>query len=170
MGRFDGKIVLVTGAAGGFGRRTAERFAADGARLVMSDLEGGSLDALAASLGAGTAALAGDISDETFVRGSWSGWRVKRFGRLDIAINNAGIVQRYRAPAADIPAEEARRVIAVDLLAVFYAMKEQIPRHGAAIPRNRDRRRRSSTSPRSRVSSARRSCRSMPRPSTASSG
>ena len=48
MGRFQDLTVLVTGATGGFGRRTAERFAADGARLVLSDLQDGPLEDLAA--------------------------------------------------------------------------------------------------------------------------
>jgi NAD(P)-dependent dehydrogenase (short-subunit alcohol dehydrogenase family) len=125
MGRFEGKIVLITGATGGFGRRTAERFAADGAKLVLSDLDASNLDALAASLAAETAVLAGDISDEGF-SGALVGLAVDRFGRLDIAVNNAGIVQSFvRLP--EVTAKEARRIIEVDLLAVFYAMAAQLP-------------------------------------------
>jgi NAD(P)-dependent dehydrogenase (short-subunit alcohol dehydrogenase family) len=123
--RFQGLTVLVTGAAGGFGRRAAERFAAEGARLVLSDLERGPLEDLAASLDAENAILAGDIADETLSE-SLVKLAVDRFGTLDIAINNAGIAQSY-VKLASVPSDEARRIIEIDLLGVFYAMKHQIP-------------------------------------------
>ena len=75
MGRFEGRIVLIPGATGGFGRRTAERFAAEGAKLVLSDLMPAGLDALAASLATESAVLAGDISDEALSGERSSGWR-----------------------------------------------------------------------------------------------
>ena len=92
--RFEGLTVLITGATGGFGRRAAERFAADGARLVLSDLDAEALAALAATLPAETASLAGDISDEALSE-DLVALAVARFGRLDIAINNAGIAQSF---------------------------------------------------------------------------
>jgi NAD(P)-dependent dehydrogenase (short-subunit alcohol dehydrogenase family) len=125
MGRFQDLTVLVTGATGGFGRRTAERFAADGARLVLSDLEAGPLESLAASLDAETATLAGDIADEDLSEALVK-LAVSRFGRLDIAINNAGMAQSFvKLPL--VPSDEARRIVEVDLLGVFYALKHQIP-------------------------------------------
>ena len=125
MSRFQDLTVLVTGATGGFGRRAAERFAAEGARLVLSDLESGPLEELAASLGAESAALAGDIADETLSE-SLVNLAVRRFGRLDIALNNAGIAQSF-VKLPRVPSEEARRIVEIDLLGVFYAMKHQIP-------------------------------------------
>ena len=89
MGRFQDLTALVTGATGGFGRRAAERFAAEGARLVLSDLESGPLEELAASLDTDSAMLAGDIADERLSE-SLVKLAVSRFGRLDIALNNAG--------------------------------------------------------------------------------
>ncbi|WP_274627746.1 SDR family NAD(P)-dependent oxidoreductase [Arvimicrobium flavum] len=125
MGRFEGLTVLVTGATGGFGKRTAERLAAEGAMLVLSDLDDERLDALAASLDCETATLAGDVSEESLSEGLVQ-LAVDRFGGLDIAINNAGIAQSYvRLP--QVPCDEARRILEVDLLGVFYAMKHQIP-------------------------------------------
>jgi NAD(P)-dependent dehydrogenase (short-subunit alcohol dehydrogenase family) len=123
--RFRGLTVLITGATGGFGRRAAERFAAEGARLVLSDLEGGPLEELAASLGVESATLAGDIADESLSE-SLVALGVDRFGTLDIAINNAGIAQSY-VKLPNVPSEEARRIVEIDLLGVFYAMKHQIP-------------------------------------------
>src|SRR5262245_3143912 len=123
--RFQGLTVLLTGATGGFGRRAADRFAAAGARLVLSGVERGPLEELAASLGRESATLAGDIVDETLSE-KLVELAVTRFGSLDIAINNAGIAQSY-VKLTNVPSEEARRIIDVDLLGVFYAMKHQIP-------------------------------------------
>ena len=83
------------------------------------------MEELAASLGVETATLAGDVSDESLSE-SLVKLAVERFGRLDIAVNNAGIAQSYvRLP--QVPSDEARRIIEIDLLGVFYAMKHQIP-------------------------------------------
>ncbi|HHZ09650.1 MAG TPA: SDR family oxidoreductase [Rhizobiales bacterium] len=125
MGSFDGQIALVTGATGGFGRRTAERLAAAGARLVLSDIDAARLEAVAAGLDAEAATLAGDIADETLSE-RLVALAVERFGRLDIAINNAGVAQSF-VKLAQVPSEEARRIVDVDLMGVFFAMKHQIP-------------------------------------------
>lgn len=125
MRRFEGLTVLITGAAGGFGGRAAERFAAEGARLVLSDLDAKRLDERAATLDAETATLAGDVSDEAHSQ-ALVALAVQRFATLDVALNNAGIVHdMVRLPqlASDI----ARKVIEIDLLGVFFAMKHQLP-------------------------------------------
>ena len=125
MAPFDGLTVLVTGATGGFGLRTAERLAAEGARLVLSALDADRLDALAAGLDAETATLAGDVADETLSE-RLAALAVTRFGRLDVAINNAGVAQSF-VKLAQVPSDEARRIIDIDLMGVFFAMKHQIP-------------------------------------------
>ncbi len=126
--RFEGRVVLITGAAGGFGRDTARRFAGQGARLVLSDLNRAGLDELAQELeAAGSTHIceAGDIArEETSAR--LVGLAKERFGGLDVAINNAGLGQDYhRLP--DIPSDVARRIIDIDLMSVFYGMKHQLP-------------------------------------------
>ena len=125
MGRFEGLAVLVTGATGGFGRRVCERLAENGAHLVLSDLDPKPVEKLAASLDTETVVLGGDIAgeelSEQLVR-----LAVDRFGRLDVAINNAGIAQSF-VRLAQVPSDEARRVIDIDLMGVFYAMKHQLP-------------------------------------------
>lgn len=125
MARFEGLTVLVTGATGGFGRRAAERFAAEGANLVLSDLDRAELESFAASLPGEVAALPGDITDESLSK-ALAKLAVQRFGRLDVALNNAGIAQNF-VRFHLIPSEEARRIIDVDLMGVFYAMKAQLP-------------------------------------------
>ena len=125
MGRFEGATVLITGAAGGLGRGAAKGFATEGARLVLSDIDEKALAGLADTLQAETAILAGNIADEKLSE-DLVRLAVEKFGRLDVAINNAGIVQSFvRLP--QVPSDEARRVLEVDLLGVFYAMKHQIP-------------------------------------------
>lgn len=123
--RFDGLAVLVSGATGGFGRRACQSFADEGARLVLSDLEAGPVEEMAESLRTETAVLAGDIADEALSR-ELVQLAVKRFGRLDIAVNNAGIAQPY-VKLPRLPTDEARRIIEVDLMGVFFAMKYQLP-------------------------------------------
>lgn len=122
---FQDKVVLITGAAGGFGARLAERLSAQGARLVLSDFDGDRLAALAARLGNDPARLAGDIADETLSE-ALVALATDRLGGLDVAVNNAGIAQSFvRLP--QVPSDEARRIVEVDLLGVFYAMKHQLP-------------------------------------------
>lgn len=126
--RFAGQAVLITGAAGGFGRRAAERFAAEGARLVISDIDAARLDAVAADLrkgGADVVAQAGNVAEEATAQRLVQA-AVGAYGRLDVALNNAGVAHPY-LKLPDIEASQAERVIAVDLLGVFFALKHQLP-------------------------------------------
>ncbi|MFZ1773751.1 MAG: SDR family oxidoreductase [Rhizobiaceae bacterium] len=122
MGRFAGLTVLITGAAGGFGRRAAERFAAEGANLVLSDL---GEKQLADAYPGHKAMLAGDVSDERLAK-ALVRLAHDSHGGLDIAINNAGIAQSF-VKLHQVPSDEARRIFEVDLLGVFFAMKHQLP-------------------------------------------
>ena len=125
MRRFEGLIVLITGATGGFGSRTAERLAEEGAKLVLSDVHAEPLEAFAKTLDAETATLAGDVSQEELSE-QLVKLAIDRFGGFDIAINNAGIAQSFvRLPL--VPSDEARRIIDIDLMGVFYALKHQLP-------------------------------------------
>ncbi len=128
MARFTDKVVLITGAAGGFGAGAAEAFAAEGAKLVLSDIRAEALDPVVAALKAkgvaviGLAADVGKSADHTrLVQAA-----LETFGRLDIALNNAGIAHA-NMKLQHIPDEVAERVVQVDLMGVFYAMKAQIP-------------------------------------------
>lgn len=125
MADFEGRVVIITGAAGGFGAAAAALLAAEGAHLVLSDISEDSLFALTAGLPGDHAVLAGDISDPA-LSDDLVKLAIDRFGHLDIAINNAGIVHDMM-PVAGIPNDVARRVIDIDLMGVFYAMKAQIP-------------------------------------------
>lgn len=118
------KTVLITGAAGGFGTGIARAFAAQGAQLVLGDINGRALDELAATLPVKAVTMVGDVSDPTYAD-ALVDLAVERFGQLDIAVNNAGILHEP-AFLTNIPAEEARRVIDVNLLGVLFGMQAQI--------------------------------------------
>ncbi|MDA4847404.1 SDR family NAD(P)-dependent oxidoreductase [Hoeflea poritis] len=129
-GLFDGATVLITGASGGFGSAAARRYAAEGARLVLSDYDEKALDAIAGAIsndhGCDIASLAGDIADESLSE-RLAALAVDRFGRLDVALNNAGIAQDAFAKLPKTDSAEARRIFDIDLVGMFYALKHQLP-------------------------------------------
>ncbi|MER9168971.1 SDR family oxidoreductase [Mesorhizobium australicum] len=117
--------MLITDATGGLGRGAAKGFAAEGARLVLSDLDETALMSFAETLDTETAILAGSSADEALSE-ALVALAVEKLGRLDVAVNIAGVIQSFvRLP--QVPSDEARRVLEVDLLGVFSAMKHQIP-------------------------------------------
>lgn len=129
-GLFEGATVLITGAAGGFGSAAARRYAQEGARLVLSDYDAGALEAICLEIaeehGGEMASLAGDIADEGLSE-NLAALAVDRFGRLDVAVNNAGIAQDAFERLPKTNSDEARRIIDVDLMGMFYALKYQLP-------------------------------------------
>ena len=137
-GRFDGKVVAVTGAAGGIGREVTLRFAGEGAAVVAVDLPGAALDEtvrmVAAAGGRATAAPA-DVTDEAQVR-SYVAAAVSAYGGLDALINNAGIEGTVR-PLIETEADNFDSVIAVNVRGVWLGMKHAAPaiaaRGGGAI-------------------------------------
>jgi len=135
---FTGKVVLVTGGGSGIGRATAEAFAAAGAAVVVGDIahESGTA-AVDAIRGAGGTAefVKVDVASEDSVQALLHEIE-QRFGGLDIAHNNAGI-EANLVPLAELPSDNWRRVMDVNLSSVFYCLKGQIPlmlkRGGGAI-------------------------------------
>ena len=125
--RFDGKVVLVTGAASGIGAATARRFTAEGAQLMLGDIDSEGLSTLVKELDShGTAAgRTTDVADLAQVE-ALTAEAVERFGRLDVVFNNAGIGAYGKAP--DLDPEAWHRTIAVDLDSVFYGCRAAIPR------------------------------------------
>lgn len=125
-GRFAGKTVLITGAGSGFGRLAAERFAHEGARLALADINEDGMADTAWRLGeAPHIAIRTDVTREDDQR-RLVDEAVAHFGRLDIALNNAGA----GAPLArlpDTPVEEFDRMMAINARGVFLGMKFQLP-------------------------------------------
>lgn len=122
------KVCIVTGAGSGIGRAIAIAFGREGGRVVVSDVDekgGAETVRLLNEAGAAAGFVAADVSRaadcERLVKEA-----VGRFGRLDIACNNAGIGGDL-APTADYPLEGWDRVIGINLTGVFLCMKYQLP-------------------------------------------
>lgn len=123
----DGQTVLITGAAQGIGRAYAERFAAAGARVVIIDVDAEQGAATARSIqeaGGIAEGIAADVSDEDAMAAA-ADWAVKRFGRIDTLINNAGLYGRlkFRDQSIDYLSE----VLRVNLIGVLVASRAVFP-------------------------------------------
>ena len=112
------KVALVTGAAQGIGFACAQAFAAEGARVMLVDLNEGAVQAAAAKVGKSAAGTACDVSKKASVDRAVAA-AVERFGRLDILVANAGIV--HAAEFLDLDEADFDRVLAVNLKGVFLA-------------------------------------------------
>ena len=125
-GRLQGKVALITGAGSGIGRASAERFAAEGARVAVVDLKGAdeTVEAIDAAGGEGLA-LTVDVADEDAVA-KMAAAALERFGKVDVLMNNAGILDDY-LPAADTPTDVWDRVLGVNLFAQFFTARALLP-------------------------------------------
>ena len=124
---FEGKAALVTGAAGGIGRATALAFAKAGARLAITDFDSKPLEEtarMARDCGAEVLSEAFDITRDADVAG-FVQRTVARYGKLDCAVNNAGIRSEV-LPLAEFSEEAFDKVIAVNLKSVWLCMKHEI--------------------------------------------
>ena len=128
--RFDGCVVMISGAASGFGRRAAVRFSDEGALVSLADVDAAGLAGAAAEVRGEVMTALVDVAEEAD-QARWVAETVERFGRLDIALNNAGIGMPMRT-IADTDAALYDRVMAVNARGVFLAMKHQIPAMRAA--------------------------------------
>ena len=125
MARFSNKVVLVTGAASGIGEATARRFAQEGAKLVLADLNEEGLRKVADSLGAEDVLVhAADLSNADRCAETVAA-TLKRFGRLDVLVNNAGKDHLGRVDEGDL--KDFSVVIETDLYGVFYMTRFALP-------------------------------------------
>jgi NAD(P)-dependent dehydrogenase (short-subunit alcohol dehydrogenase family) len=136
--RFEGKVAVITGAAGGIGRATVAALAAGGARVVASDLKDAPLDETVAA----TEGLGGEVIPIDQDVTSWDDWQrvvgecSSRFGGLDILVNNAGF-EGSVSSIPDAPEDVFDQVMAVNVKGVFLGLKAALPvmteRGGGAI-------------------------------------
>ncbi|MBI2161912.1 MAG: SDR family oxidoreductase [Candidatus Rokubacteria bacterium] len=127
-GRFDGKVIVITGGAGGIGRATAVRFASEGARVVLVDLAAQSLkESVAAVEMAGGVALAveADVTKRAEVE-RYAATATERCGGVDFLFNNAGVLGDIR-PLVDYPEETFDRVMAINARSVWLGMRAVAP-------------------------------------------
>lgn len=124
----ENKVVIITGAASGIGKAAAELFANQGASVVISDIqesEGKLIAENITSSGGKASFFKTDVAIPEDME-ALVNFTVETYGRLDIAVNNAGIGGELN-PIADMSIEGWQKVIAVNLNSLFYGMKYQIP-------------------------------------------
>lgn len=128
-GRFAGKVVLITGATSGIGRTTAEAFAREGARVMFCGRRehlGAEVEAGIRGFGGEATYLRADVRSDDDVRAFVDGC-AEKYGRIDIAFNNAGIETSRPGPLAEQPLADWMDVMATNATGVFLSMKYEIP-------------------------------------------
>ncbi|MGW3134897.1 SDR family NAD(P)-dependent oxidoreductase [Streptomyces sp. NPDC001139] len=125
MTGLEGKVVLVTGAGSGIGAACVQRFATEGARVVAADCDLEAVWAVADALGGAVRPVEVDVSDPDSVESLIAGVLAVE-GRLDVAVNNAGVMTDPQ-PLHEISLADYRRVVETNLSGVFYGLKYEIP-------------------------------------------
>jgi NAD(P)-dependent dehydrogenase (short-subunit alcohol dehydrogenase family) len=133
MARLAGKVAFITGGGGGIGRATAERFAEEGAKVVIAEIDkergeaaARSARALAGNSGGDAHFIHCDIRDKANVEAAFA-QTIERFGKLTILHNNAGGSTPQDGRVTEAPEEEFWRVINLDLYGTFLCSKIGIP-------------------------------------------
>ena len=125
MKRFEGKVVIVTGASSGIGAATARRFLAEGALVIVNGRREHKLrETIAGFDDARTLVHPGDVSQEAYVERLVKD-SVDRFGKLDVLVNNAGMA--IFKSFAETTTEDWRKTIGTDLDSVYFASREALP-------------------------------------------
>ncbi len=123
--RLDGKTAIVTGAASGFGAGIARKFIAEGARVMIADINAEAAAAMAAELGTAAIPLAVDVADEASVQ-LMAETALSAFGHLDILVNNAGVTH-MPTPLEEVSEEDFDRVLAVNVKSVYLTARALVP-------------------------------------------
>ena len=127
--RLKDKVAVVTGGGSGFGAGVVQKFVAEGARVIVADLNLDAAQAVAQSLGAQAQALRADVTQAQDVKAMLEAAQ-KSFGGLDILVNNAGI--QHTALIEDFPLEKWDAIIAINLSSAWHMMRAAVPHMKAA--------------------------------------
>jgi NAD(P)-dependent dehydrogenase (short-subunit alcohol dehydrogenase family) len=123
--RLNDKVAIVTGAGSGIGRATAALFAREGALLTLNDIDGQSLDKVAAQIAKDKSHMVvGDIAKEETAR-RLAEKTMAAFGRIDVLVNNAGI--HFLKDVTDMSVDEWDRLMDINLKSMFLCCKHVIP-------------------------------------------
>lgn len=126
--RLQNKVAIVTGAGSGFGEGIAKRFAAEGAKVIVNDLNLGGATRVAAEItdrGDLAQVCTGDVSKDTDVA-ALVRFAEETYGRLDIVVNNAGISHRNQ-PLLDVSEQEFDRIFQVNVKSLFLTARHAVP-------------------------------------------
>jgi 3-oxoacyl-[acyl-carrier protein] reductase len=130
--RLKDKVAIVTGGGSGFGAGIVRKFVAESARVVVADLNLEAAQAVASAAGAAAHALRVDVASAADAR-SMVETAVRQFGRLDIVVNNAGVTH-LPGPLEAVSEADFDRIFAVNMKAIYYSMREAVPRMKANAP------------------------------------
>lgn len=125
MGRLDNRVAIVTGAASGFGAETARQYVAEGAKVVLADINEEGARKVAASLGSSAVAVGCDVSRRADIDNVVAE-TVRRFGALDVVVNNAGFTHR-NMPMLEVDEQTFDRVYAVNVKSIYYMAFAAVP-------------------------------------------
>ncbi len=123
--RLAGKTAIVTGGASGFGEGIVRKFVAEGAQVMVADINAEGAEALAGELGNAAVAQAVDVSDGASVQ-AMAKAALGAFGKLDILVNNAGITH-LPAPMEEVSEADFDRVLAVNVKSVYLTARALVP-------------------------------------------
>jgi 3-oxoacyl-[acyl-carrier protein] reductase len=125
MSRLQGKVALVTGAAAGFGEAIARLFVAEGAKVLLADLDGAKAQVLAEALGPTARAVPCDVSRQADVQAAGAAC-VESFGAPDVVVNNAGTTHRNQS-MLEVDEATFDRVFAVNVKSIFHMTRAVVP-------------------------------------------
>lgn len=123
--RLKDKVTIVTGAASGFGAEIARQYAAEGAKVVVADINGEGAKAVADGIGPNAIPVACDVTQKADID-AMVAKTVERFGRLDVVVNNAGWTHKNQ-PMLDVDEATFDRVYNINVKSIFFMTHAVVP-------------------------------------------